>query len=168
MVLQIVGVVLILLAGWMFGKMRPPINLVISVFAAFGAVSAYSAAEWAFIEGRSDLVFGDPRQHGTALILLIALLESASIWVPLLVIPWTTLKARAWAAVYVFATAVQASVHYYFPFDLVIVSDELVRPFAPAYLLAMVACLPIAAAGWLIGWSNAQAEKDEKPVNIDW
>ena len=168
MVLQVIGVVLIVVTGWMFGRMRAPINLVTSVFAAFGVVSVYSAAEWAFIEGRSDVIFGDPRAGNPALVLLIALLEPASIWVPLLVIPWTTMKARAWAVVYVFATAIQASIHYYFPFDLVVISKELIMPFAPAYLFAMAACLPIAAVGWLLGWSKAHAELEDKPVNIDY
>jgi hypothetical protein len=165
MILNWLLVLTIGVSGWVFGRSRPAFNLPVLVLTLFAAITAHSALQWAFLEGRMDVVTGDPRRDAPqAAMLIIAAVESAGLWLPFLLLPWTTVTPRVSAAVYALAAAALAVVYHYFPFDLVVISASLIAPDGPPYLFAWFACLPIAAAGMLVGWlqsSREQANRDD-------
>jgi hypothetical protein len=151
------------LAGWGLGRRRPGADPAMCIFAVFGAVTAHSMLQYAFIlEGRLDQVFGDPRRGAPEVVMvLIAAIEAAGLWLPVLLIPWARGGARAWGALYALASATVAAAYHYFPFDLVVVSDELVAPDGPPYLLAVFVLLPAAAVGYLVGRSRVIDDSDD-------
>jgi hypothetical protein len=152
------------LAGWLLGRARPTLNMPIFALALFAVISAHSGVQWAFLDGRLDQVFGDPRTDAPeAVIVLIAGGEAVGLWLPWLLLPWAPVGARFSAALYGFAASLLAAVYHYFPFDLMVMTDELIAPEGPPYLLAFVACLPMAAVGFLMGWL-----KSHTAIKDDW
>jgi hypothetical protein len=64
-----------------------------------------------------------------------------------------------------------AAVFHYFPFDLPLISKDIISPFGPPYLVAVFACLPLAAVAYLLGWMksvNEQADERADKTNIDY
>ena len=151
----------VIVSGWLLGRARPKLNLVWLALTLFAAVTAHSGMQSAFVDGRLDQVLGDPRDGNHAIVVLIAAGEAVGLWLPFLLTPWAQFGARLGAALYALAAAALAASWFYFPFDLVIVNEEMISPFGPPYLLAAFACLPVAGVGYLIGWLksvNARAE----------
>ena len=137
----------IAVSGWVFGRSRPTFNLPVLVLTLFAAITAHSALQWAFLEGRMDVVTGDPRRDAPQVVLLIiAAGEASGLWVPFLVLPWTTIRPRVSAAVYALAASTLAAVYHYFPFELVVIDASLIAPDGPPYLFAWFACLPSSAS----------------------
>jgi hypothetical protein len=149
-------------AGWGLGRVRKDVDLAMSVFAVFGAVTAHSTMQWAFLlEGRLDQVVGDPRGGApAAAAVLVAAGEAVGLWLPVLLIPWARGAARFWGAAYMLSAAAAAAAYHYFPFDLPVMNDALVPGDGPPYLLAAFACLPIAAAGSLLGRMKSVDDDD--------
>ena len=154
----------VLVAGWVLGRMRPPVDLGTFVFALFGSVTAHSAMQWAFLEGRLDGVVGDPRSEvPAAAVILIAAGEAIGLWLPFLLIPWARPKARIWVVLYALATVTLAAVYFYFPFDVGPLSAALTGADGPPYLFAAIACLPIAGLICLVGYSTSYHAFDDDP-----
>ena len=146
-------------AGWALGRVRGKVELVALIFTVFAAVTAHSGMQFAFIDGRLDQALGDPRDEApAAVIVLIAAGEAVGLWLPFLVLPWTRIGARPWGALYALASATLAAVYFYFPFDLVVVSNELISGDGPPYLFAVIVCLPIAGIGYFFGLVKANSE----------
>jgi hypothetical protein len=167
MFLKPITFIAIIVAGWALGRARPAINIAFLVLAVFGAISAHSTIQWAFLDGRLDTVLGDPREDGFAHIaILVAAGEASGLWVTFLLIPWARFGARIPLAFYALAASALAALAFYFPFDAEMLNSEwLMPPDGPPYLLAAVACLPIAAVGFLIGWlgSSRETRIDDEP-----
>jgi hypothetical protein len=150
------------LAGWALARARPRVEVATAIMTVFAAIIAHSAMQYAFIDGRLDQVLGDPRTDADPIVVvLIAAGEAVGFWLPILVLPWAQFGARIWGALYALATAALAAVYFYFPFDLVVVSEELMAPDGPPYLLAAIICLPIAGIGYLLGRMSTLATPDE-------
>ena len=152
----------VVLAGWGLGRRRPGADLAMCIFAVFGAVTAHSMLQYAFIlQGRLDQAFGDPRRGAPeVVVVLIAAAEAIGLWVPVLLIPWARPGARAWGALYALASATVAAAYHYSPFDLVVVSDTFLPTDGPPYLLAVFVLLPAAAFGYLVARSR-KVDDDE-------
>ena len=150
-------VIAIAVTGWALGRSRPRFNLVMVVFAMFGAVTAHSGFQWAFVDGRFHDVLGDPRQDASAAVVLpIAAIEALGLWLPVLFIPWAQAAARICGALYVLLSAVAAAVAFYFPDELISMGGMLSGGDGPPYLLAVFGCVPIAAIGYASGWMRAR------------
>lgn len=160
LLLKSVTFIALIVAGWALGRGRPAVNIAFLVLTVFGAISAHSTIQWAFLDGRLDTVLGDPREDGLAPIaILVAAGEACGLWAPFLLIPWAKFGARAALAFYALAASVLAALAFYFPFDVEILQSEwLMPPDGPPYLFAAVACLPLAAVGFLIGWLGSSRE----------
>ena len=159
---------LIGVTGWALGRSRPQVNLVMAVFAVFGAITAHSGMQWAFLDGRLHTVLGDPRHDASPLVVLfIAAGEAVGLWVPLLFIPWAQMASRIWGALYALFAATAAAVAFYFPEDLVALNGILMTPDGPPYLLFVIICVPIAAVGYAAGWMKARDDDDESDRLID-
>jgi hypothetical protein len=165
--LSTVIAVVLAISGWAFGRARPILNLPVFVLTLFAAVTAHSAMQWAFFEGRMDVVFGDPRAPGQVVALLpIAAIEAAGLWVPILILPWTAARARGWAAIYSVTAALLAAIYHYFPFDLIVLDPALIAADGPPYLFAWLACLPAAALGALAAWLKTSREIADRDLDI--
>ena len=152
----IASLVVIGVAGWGMARARPKIELVMLVFAMFGAVSVHSAIQYAFVDARMDSVFGDPRTGGMAALLIpIAIAETTGLWLPFILIGWAQMSVRLWMAVYVIGTAMLAAVYYDVPFDPIIRSKSLISGFGPPYLLTVLIGIPLAAIGYAFGAMSA-------------
>lgn len=151
------ALVVIGVAGWGMARARPKYELVYFVFMIFASVSAHSAIQYAFIDGRLDGPLGDPRHPATspAMLILIAAGEAIGLWVPFLLLPWAQMSVRVWGAIYAIATAVVAAVYYYFPFDPIIIDKSLISGFGPPYLLTVIVLMPVLAIGYVFGWMQA-------------
>jgi hypothetical protein len=168
MLLIPVALLAIVAAGWGLGRARAQVDLITIIFTVFAAVTAHSGMQFAFVDGRLDQALGDPRDGApAAVIVLIAAGEAVGLWLPFLVLPWTRMGARAWGALYAVASATLAAAHYYFPFDLIVISNEVVSGFGPPYLLAVIVCLPIAGVGYLLGLARAYSKPEEPPELAD-
>ena len=161
---MLTGVMLLIVGGTGFalGRVRPQVNLAMAVMAVFAAITAHSGMQWAFIDGRLDAVFGNPR-HGAfaGMVVLIAAGEAIGLWLPLLLVPWAQPNARVYGALYALAASITAAVAFYFPDDLVTLSPGLVPDDGPPYLLAAFALVPVAAVGYAAGWMRARDEDEE-------
>lgn len=147
-------------SGWALGHARPEVRIPVFILALFAAVSAHSTIQWAFLNGRLDRVLGDPSDGAQeAVIVLIAAGEAVGLWLPFLILPWAQFAARVWVALYALAAATLAAVYFYRPFDLIVISEELIAPDGPPYLFAALGCLPIAAVGFFVGWMKAQTDR---------
>jgi hypothetical protein len=144
-------------AGWALARSRPRSEIPASIMTAFAAVTAHSALQWAFVDNpRLDSVLGDPREKGEGLVVLIAAGEAVGLWLPLLLIPWAQMASRVAAVLFVLAAVTMAALYFYFPFDPVVISKELIASDGPPYLFAVFVCAPVAAVGYLIGWLGSQ------------
>lgn len=83
-------------------------------------------------------------------LLVIALVETAGIWMPILAIPWAVLPTRIAASGYVMGAATLGALVHYQPFDKVIVNGERV-PNHPEYLVMLVFAVMFAAVPFAIG-----------------
>lgn len=156
------GFLAVLLAGWALGRMRPSVNLPLLALTMFAAVTAHSAMQSAFVEGRLHEALGDPRDGASeAVIVPIAAGEAVGLWVTFVVVPWARFGARLWVGLYVLATATLAAAAFYFPFDTVIFNEQVVAPDGPPYLLAVIVLLPAGGVGYLIGWLRSHHERSE-------
>ena len=155
-VLVVMGV-----TGWALGRTRPAVNLPFLALTLFAAVTAHSMMQSAFVETRLHDTVGDPRGDANqAVVILIAAGEAVGLWVPFLVVPWARFGARVWGSLYALGAATAAALAFYFPFDGYVIGEELrVAPDGPPYLLAAIACLPVAAVGYLMGWLRSQNER---------
>jgi hypothetical protein len=166
MVLLILGLIGVVVAGWALGRMRPEVNLATFVFALFGSITAHSALQWAFLEGRLDAVVGDPRTEvPAAAVILIAAGEAAGLWVPLLLIPWMRLAARWWVVFYVLAAVTLAAVYFYFPFDLMFIAADLLTADGPPYLFFALGCLPLAALPFIAGFVQSRRQLEDRMLD---
>jgi hypothetical protein len=139
-------------AGWGLGRSRRDADVGMVIITVFAAVTAHSAMQFAFVDGRLDQVLGDPRRDApAATVVLIAAGEAIGLWLPVALVPWARGTARCWGALYTLAAATVAAAYHYAPFDLVVVSDEFLSHDGPPYLLAVFACLPLAGVGFLAG-----------------
>jgi hypothetical protein len=85
------------------------------------------------------------------LLMLVAALETAGIWLPVLLVPWGETRTRAAAAAYVIAAATLGALVYYQPFEIIIVNGEALGPTHPQYGLALIFSLVIAAVPFACG-----------------
>src|SRR6187397_44418 len=132
--------------GWALGRVRPKVNVTMAVMAVFGAITAHSGMQWAFIDGRLHDVFGDPRVAAPGVVaVLIAAGEAIGLWLPILLIPWAQFAARVYGALYALLSAIVAAIAFYLPDDLVSLNTGFIPADGPPYLLAAFVCLPVAA-----------------------
>ena len=82
----------------------------------------------------------------------VALLETAGLWLPATLMRWSDTSTRARVTIYIVATAILSAVVYYFPFDVLIVNDEVLGPNHAQYEVGLVFFLPFALAGYILGW----------------
>jgi hypothetical protein len=80
----------------------------------------------------------------------IVLLETAGIWIPVLVVHWTVLRTRIAASAFIMGAATLGALAYYQPFDAVIVNGSRI-PNHPEYGPAFVLGLMLAAIPFAIG-----------------
>jgi hypothetical protein len=159
--LKPIVLVVIAAAGWALGRTRPAVNLPFLALTLFAAVTAHSMMQAAFVEARLHDRLGDPRDGANeAVVVLIAAGEAVGLWVPFLAVPWVRFRARVWGSLYALGAATAAALYFYSPFDLVVINENLIAPEGPPYLLAAIACLPIAGVGYLMGWLRAQNERE--------
>lgn len=85
------------------------------------------------------------------LLILVAALETAGIWLSVLLVPWGVIRTRTTAAAYVVAAATLGALAYYQPFDVVIVNGEVLGPKHPEYELALIFSLVLAAVPFAAG-----------------
>ena len=161
-----VALLAVAVAGWGLGRSRRDADVGMVIVTVFAAVTAHSAMQFAFVDGRLDQVLGDPRRNApAAIVVLIAAGEAIGLWVPVALVPWARVAARYWGALYMLAAASVAAAYHYAPFDLVVVSDEFLPRDGPPYLLAVFGCLPLGGVGYLAGRLKSvddrmDAEKD--------
>ena len=147
----------ILATGWALGRLRPQVNLFLLALTLFAAVSAHSAVQTVVFENRLHVTLGDPRADAPAVVVVpIAAGEAVGLWLPFLLIPWARMTARLWAALYALSAALAAALTFYFPFDGLSFDSEFFPSDGPPYLLAAVACLPVAGVGYLSGWMKTK------------
>ncbi len=146
-------------AGWAFGRRRPAVNLPLLALAMFLAITAHSVLQTAFVDTRLDAVVGHPVERENPLLLLVvAAGEAAGLWLLFTIVPWTEFGPRVWTSIYALAAAILAAAYFYYPYDLVVMSRDIMPSDGPPYLLAAVACLPIALVGYLMGWAGRLKE----------
>ena len=154
--------------GWALGRVRPQVNVAMAVMAVFGAITAHSGLQWAFVDGRLHDALGDPRGAAPGVIVvLIAAGEALGLWLPILLIPWAQFAARVYGAIYALAAATAAAVAFYFPADLISLDTGFIPTDGPPYLLAALVCVPVAAIGFAAGWMGARGDMDDEDRMID-
>ena len=167
---MLTGAVLLIIGatGWALGRVRPQVNVAMAVMAVFGAITAHSGLQWAFVDGRLHDVLGDPRGAAPGVVVvLIAAGEALGLWLPILLIPWAQSAARMYGALYALLAALAAAVAFYFPDDLLSLDTGFIPTDGPPYLLAAFVCLPVAALGFAAGWMGARRDMDEEDRLID-
>jgi hypothetical protein len=154
--------------GWALGRVRPEVNVAMAVMAVFGAITAHSGMQWAFIDGRMHDVIGDPRAGAPGVVaVIIAACEAIGLWAPLLLVPWAQTAARVYGALYALLAAIAAAVAFYFPDDLLSLNTGFIPADGPPYLLAALVCVPIAMVGFAAGWMRANDDADDEDRMID-
>lgn len=154
--------------GWALGRVRPQVNVAMAVMAVFGAITAHSGMQWAFLEGRLHDALGDPRAGAPGVMaVLIAAGEAVGLWLPILLIPWAQFSARMYGALYAVLSAIAAAVAFYFPQDLISLDTGFIPTDGPPYLLAAFVCVPVAAIGFAAGWMRARDDMDDEDKMID-
>ena len=152
--LKLIGLIATLAGGFGLGRTTVKVNVLVAILTALVA---------AFIQaGLKPLLPHDAierlaQRHlytasGQLVLMAIALVETAGLLLPVALLPWTVLSSRAWATLYTLGAAFLAAATYYFPFDVVIINDEVIGPTQPSYELVLAFCLPFGAIGFLARW----------------
>ena len=148
----------ILATGGALGRLRPQVNLFLLALTLFAAVTVHSGVQSVVFEQRFHVTLGDPRDDAPPLVVIpIAAGEAVGLWLPFVLIPWASAWARLWTALYVLSAAIAAALTFYFPFDGVSFNGAWFPSDGPPYLLAAIACVPVAGVGYLTGWMKAKA-----------
>jgi len=147
MIFRIAGLVFVMIAGGLLARTRwqirrAPAAIAFSIalvgYVALQAVSPVEALEDAAASASWSWVAG-----------LVGLAESAVLWLPIALFPWSTPSIRAATAAWIIGSALQAAVVFYRPFDVVVVNGSRV-PESPAYVISMILFLPIVLLSYAI------------------
>jgi hypothetical protein len=103
-----------------------------------------------------DSIEGFAQQHvydggGALVLVLIAALETAGLWIPVAVTRWAGFATRSWVTLYMLGAAVLGATAYYFPFDTRIINGEIMGPKHPSYELDLILSLPFGVVGYWLG-----------------
>ena len=81
----------------------------------------------------------------------IAMLETAGIWVTVILIPWAERSIRLAATAYLVGAAAMGALSYYQPFETLITNGRVEGPVHPSYEVALMAALIFAMPSIAIG-----------------
>ena len=137
-------------AGYRFGKLNARIRPKITALTVVLAVALHAFVRCALPH---DVIehYAAADRWSPALV-AVALLETAGIWAPMLLIPLAVLSARIAASAYVMGAATMGALVYYRPFDVVIMNGEIQQDGVhPDYEVALVLALIFAIPSFAIG-----------------
>ena len=89
---------------------------------------------------------------GQLVVMGVAVVETAGLLIPVALMPWTTVRGRAWVTLHLAGAAFLAIGMYYFLLDVVIANGETIGPPHPSYEFYLVLSLPLGAIGYAFGW----------------
>ena len=154
MLLNPIGLAAVVAAGFGLGHSHLHVRLRAVAVTALIAAVLHASLKFALPH---DSIGGFAQRHvyggsGALVLILIAAVETAGLWVPVAVAPWAAFSARAWVTLYMLAAAVLGATGHYFPFDVVIINGEIRGPKHPSYELDLVLLLPLGFIGYWLGW----------------
>jgi hypothetical protein len=149
-----IGIAAVVAAGFGLGRLHLQVRLRAVAMTALMAAVLHASLKFALPH---DSIEGFAQRHvyggsGALVLILIAAVETAGLWVPVAVTPWAAFSARAWVTSYMLAAAVLGAAGHYFPFDVRIINGEIMGPKHPSYELDLVLSLPLGFIGYLLGW----------------
>ncbi len=162
MVLKALGLLALLLSSFKLGESQLMIHRWVAVATALLAVVLHIGVGLALPRDAVERI-ARPWVYtavGSLVLIMVAAVESAGVWLPVAFVPWAERSARAWATLYLLAAAVLGAIAYYFPFDAVIVNGEIIEHRQPEYEVALVASLPFGIIGYVLGWRRGRSRTD--------
>jgi len=166
MFIKLAGLAAVVIAAFRFGALRPNVRWRLAAAAAIIAITLHGAARLLLphdaIQGLVQR--GNQGLRAQLLMILIAMVETAGLWVPVAVIPWASLRSRTWLTLYLVAAAALAAAVYFFPFDVVIVNGEIVGPKHPAYELDLVLVSALGIVAYLFGRARRARQAPAAPA----
>lgn len=154
MLLKLVGLIATVGAGFGLGRAEFKVHVRMAILTVLFAAVAQMTLKLALPHGAIEQ-FAQSHLYtaaGQVVLLALAIVETAGLLFPVMLIPWASLSSRGWATLYVLGAAVLAAATYYFPFDVVIVNGEVIGPKHAPYELGLLLSLPFGAIGYLLGW----------------
>ena len=146
MLLKPLSLVLLVLAGYQLRAARAKLDADVAAATVFAALVCHVMLQLLLPHSAIDAM---AVRRTLDVLILAGLVETAGLWLPVLVLRWTGLRARIWSAVWIAAVGIEATALFYFPFDAVILNGELLGPPHPDYEESLLVGLLPGATGWL-------------------
>jgi hypothetical protein len=159
--LKLIGLIGTVAAGFGLGRAPFKVRVRIAVPTALLAAVVQTSLKIALPHDAIDKIAQSQLNGawGQIIMFALAMIETAGVLLPVVLMPWAGVTTRTWATVYVLGAAVLAAATYYFPFDVVIVNGQVVGPKRPPYELGLLLCLPFAAVGYLVGYLRSRGHR---------
>jgi hypothetical protein len=152
MFLKPLGLAAVIAAGFGLGATRLKVRPRAAVLTVIVAVVTHAIVKWALPhEAIEQLAEAHLFDAGGLVLVPIAMVETAGLWIPVALFPWSDTTSRVWATVYLLAAAMLAAAVYYFPFDVHMINGEILGPKHPNYELHLVPPLLFAGVGYIFG-----------------
>jgi hypothetical protein len=131
--------------GYALGKSDLRIHSVLTIVTAVVAVILHGMWQLALPHQGIDWIARTVGLSQSPTLMPVALVETAGIWIPVLVIHWAALRTRIWAAAYIIGAATLGALAYYGP------SFDPPREPHPEYAVWLVLAFVFATVPFAIG-----------------
>ena len=156
--MKIASILFVAYTGYLLGKSDLRVHRVLTAVAGVAAVILHGWVRLALPHEEIEGIATAIAQSWSPGLVVIALVETAGIWIAALAVPWAVLPTRIAASGYVMGAATLGALVHYQPFDVVIVNGDRV-PNHPEYAAALVLALVVAAVPFTIGLSSKRRQQ---------
>jgi hypothetical protein len=150
--------------GYLLGKSDLRVSPAWSVVTVVTATILHGVVQLALPHEKIEEIATAIAQSLSPGLVVIALVETAGIWIPVLAVPWAVLPTRIAASGYITGAAAQGALVHYQPFDVEIALDGSVVPNHPSYEAALVFAFMFAAVPFAIGLSSKRRQRRIVPT----
>src|SRR5438105_3319069 len=137
--LKLISLVATIGGGYGFGRTAFKLHVRMAILTGLLAAIAQASLKLVLPHDAIEQIAQSQRYtaSGQIVLMAVAIVETAGLLFPIALVPWTTPSSRSCATLYVLGAAFLAAATYYFPFDVVIINDEVIGPKHASYELAL-------------------------------
>jgi hypothetical protein len=159
--LKLTGLVATVAGGFGLGRTTAKVHVRVAILTALLAAFAHAGLKLVLPHDAIEQLAQSQLLpvSGQIVLMALAIVEMAGVLFPVALTPWAAVSIRAWATLYLLGAAFLAAATFYFPFDVVIMNDEVIGPKHPSYELGLVFSLPFGALGYVLDGSNGDSER---------
>jgi hypothetical protein len=150
MTMKIASLLFVTYIGYVLGRFDLRVRPALTAVTVLAAATLHVLVQGALPHEELEEIASVAARSWPPGLVAIVLLETAGIWIPVLVVHWTVIRTRIAVSAFIMGAAVLGALAYYQPFDVVTVNGSRV-PNHPEYAPAFVFALMVAAIPFAIG-----------------